>query len=53
MDEYKVEVFGTSQFYIAEGWYTIEQLETLLKDIKFAKQRTANHLQESIGVKSE
>jgi len=51
MDEYIVEVVGESQFYVAEGWYTIEQLETLIKQIKFAKQRQDIHLEK--GLKNE
>ena len=38
MTEYTLETFGTAKFWL-EDWYSIEELEQLVKDLKAVKER--------------
>jgi len=38
MSDYTFETYGTAQFWL-EDWYTIEELEQLVKDLKAIKER--------------
>jgi glutamate synthase domain-containing protein 2 len=38
MTDITFETYGTAQFRL-EGWYTIEELEQLVKDLKSVKER--------------
>jgi glutamate synthase domain-containing protein 2 len=38
MSEYTFETYGTAQFLL-QGWYSIEDLEQLIKDLKAVKER--------------
>ena len=37
-EETTFETYGKAQFWI-EGWYTIEELEQVVKDLKLVKER--------------
>ena len=43
-DEYTYKTYGTAQFYIPEGLYSIEEIEKLLADMKAAKEQTEKSL---------
>ena len=38
MTEYTFETYGTAKFWL-EDWYSIEELEQLVKDLKAVKER--------------
>jgi len=37
-DQYTFETYGTAKFWL-EDWYSIEELEQLVKDLKAVKER--------------
>lgn len=45
--------FGTAQFWIDEGMYSIEQIEEMLATLKEAKRIQDEHLAQSIERKEE
>jgi glutamate synthase domain-containing protein 2 len=47
MSEYTFETYGTAQFWL-EDWYTIEDLEQLVKDLKAVKERQDRALVQSM-----
>ena len=46
-EEITFETYGTAQFWI-EDWYTIEELEQLVKDLKLIKERQDKALLDSM-----
>lgn len=46
--DYEIKTYGTAQFYVQEGMYSIEQLEQLLDDFKEAKRRLDQRLEASL-----
>jgi hypothetical protein len=46
--DYEVKTYGTAQFYVQEGMYSIEQLEQLLANFKEAKRLQDQHLAASL-----
>jgi hypothetical protein len=46
--DYEIKTYGTAQFYVQEGMYSIEQLEQLLANFKEAKAIQDRHLQQSL-----
>jgi hypothetical protein len=44
MRELKYQMYGTAKFWLEEGWYTIDDLESLLEH----NRKMNEHLQESM-----
>ena len=43
-DEYTYKTYGSTQFYIPAGMYSIEELELMLAALKATKDQTEKHL---------
>ncbi len=48
MDENTYEIYGTAQFHIPEGAYSIEEIEKLLVYMKAAKKQTEQSLKRTL-----
>jgi hypothetical protein len=48
MDEYTHKTYGTARFHILDGWYSIEEIEALLVEMKAAETRTEESLKRVI-----
>ena len=47
-DEYTYKTYGTARFYIPEGFYSIEEIEKLLVDMKATNEQTEQSLKRSM-----
>ena len=45
----EIKTYATAQFWLNEGYYTIQDLEDILKRIKEAKALQDAHLRRSMG----
>ena len=45
MDEYTVKTYGTAQFHIPDGMYSIEEIEKLLVWMKATEKQTEKSLE--------
>jgi len=46
---YEYKTYNTARFFIEEGYYSIEELEALIKQLKEAKRMQDEALRKSIG----
>ena len=47
-DEYTYKTYGTARFHIPEGFYSIEEIEKLLVDMKATNEQTEQSLKRVI-----
>jgi hypothetical protein len=47
-DGYTYETYSTARFFLPEGFYSIEEIEKLLVDMKATKERTGQALKRAI-----
>ena len=47
-DEYTYKTYGTARFHIPEGFYSIEEIEKLLVDMKATNEQTEQSLKRSM-----
>ena len=47
-DEYTYETYSTARFLLPEGFYSIEELEQLLAELKATKEQTDQALKRAI-----
>jgi len=47
-DEYTYETYSTARFLLPEGFYSIEELEQLLAELKATKEKTERALKRAI-----
>jgi hypothetical protein len=49
----KFKTYPSARFWINEGYYTIEQLDQMLAQMKIMKARQDQHLKQSMGISSQ